>query len=129
VNQLTNDHASKVNQMTNDHADKVKQLTNDHARTVTQLKDEQEQRDRAHIDGLGRLKTTHANEMERQRIDWETRLNKHDQTIKLLTQTVKSLESTIISKDEIITKKQDVEHELFTAREHEAQMDAAKQEL
>jgi len=47
----------------------------------------------------------------------------------LLTQTVKSLESTIISKDEIITKKQDVEQELFAAREHEAQMDAAKQEL
>ncbi len=60
---------------------------------------------------------------------YEKRINELDATIKRLTQTTLTLESKIIILEQIITKKEDVEDQLKAAKEHNAQMDAAKQEL
>ena len=67
--------------------------------------------------------------IEEYRVRYETIINEKSNIIKVLTSTLLEKYSEILALNTILAKKADVEEQLRIAREHEAQMDKAKQRL
>ena len=67
--------------------------------------------------------------IEEYRVRYETIINEKSNIIKVLTSTLLEKDSEILALNTILAKKADVEEQLRIAREHEAQMDKAKQRL
>ena len=67
--------------------------------------------------------------IEEYRVRHETIINEKSNIIKVLTSTLLEKDSEILALNTILAKKADVEEQLRIAREHEAQMDKAKQRL